>query len=42
MLTGINWDKVLQKHDEYNPDYRRRYMDEGIEEQENNESEEKE
>ena len=26
--NNINWDRILEKHDEYNSDYRRRFMDE--------------
>ena len=27
-MNNINWDRILEKHDEYNSDYRRRFMDE--------------
>lgn len=26
-MNNINWDRLLQKHDENNADYRRRFMD---------------
>lgn len=42
MLTGINWDRVLQKYDEYNPDYRRRYMDEELDDHEYDDKSEEE
>ena len=27
-MNNINWDRILENHDEYNADYRRRFMDE--------------
>lgn len=27
-MNNINWDRILAKYDEYNADYRRRFMDE--------------
>ncbi|MFC2680768.1 hypothetical protein [Limosilactobacillus vaginalis] len=32
-MNNINWDRILEKHDEYNSDYRRRFMDEDDDEE---------
>lgn len=32
-MNNIDWDRILSKHDEYNDDYRRRFMDDDEEDE---------